>query len=229
MMHINYRGAKGSDYLITLTLIPKSKFVIVTFFLSFTLFIPNVNSSFALQYTNYLSEKYQIGFQYPSDWTIKEKSNNLEVGTEIDVSDKKIGDGKIGIHFYDDLLEGFGSTDFEFAFSDFYKHRITDDLKFEYKTIQPPSLLEIDGHKTGSFHIMFTQKDEIDPISGEVQYWITFVGENGYMIEFLSIPENFDTPDNTEVRDHFISSINFLGVSNTTDTNGEISSVAISN
>ena len=201
----------------------------MTFFLSFTLFIPNVASSFALQYSNYLSEKYQIGFQYPSDWTIKEKSNNLEVGTEIDVSNKKIGDGKIGIHFYDDLLEGFGSTNFEFAFSDFYKHRITDDLKFEYKTIQPPSLLEIDGHKTGSFHIMFTQKDEIDPISGEVQYWITFVGENGYMIEFLSIPENFDTPDNTEVRDHFISSINFLGVSNTTDTNGEISSVAISN
>ena len=201
----------------------------MTFFLSFTLFIPNVDSSFALQYSNYLSEKYQIGFQYPSDWTIKEKSNNLEVGTEIDVSNKKIGDGKIGIHFYDDLLEGFGSTNFEFAFSDFYKHRITDDLKFEYKTIQPPSLLEIDGHKTGSFHIMFTQKDEIDPISGEVQYWITFVGENGYMIEFLSIPENFDTPDNTEVRDHFISSINFLVVSNTTDTNGEISSVAISN
>ena len=201
----------------------------MTFFLSFTPFIPNVDSSFALQYSNYLSEKYQIGFQYPSDWTIKEKSNNLEVGTEIDVSNKKIGDGKIGIHFYDDLLEGFGSTNFEFAFSDFYKHRITDDLKFEYKTIQPPSLLEIDGHKTGSFHIMFTQKDEIDPISGEVQYWITFVGENGYMIEFLSIPENFDTPDNTEVRDHFISSINFLGVSNTTDTNGEISSVAILN
>ena len=201
----------------------------MTFFLSFTLFIPNVDSSFALQYSNYLSEKYQIGFQYPSDWTIKEKSNNLEVGTEIDVSNKKIGDGKIGIHFYDDLLEGFGSTNFEFAFSDFYKHRITDDLKFEYKTIQPPSLLEIDGHKTGSFHIMFTQKDEIDPISGEVQYWITFVGENGYMIEFLSIPENFDTPDNTEVRDHFIRSVNFLGVSNTTDTNGEISSVAILN
>ena len=198
------------------------------FFLSFTLFIPNANSSFALQYTNYLSEKYQIAFQYPSDWTIKEKSNKLEEGTEIDVSNKKIGNGKIEIHFYDDLLEGFGSTDFEFAFSDFYKHRIMEDLNFEYKTIQPPSLLEIDGHKTGSFHIMFSQKDEIDPISGEVQYWITFVGENGYMIEFLSIPENFDTPDNTEMRDRFISSINFLGLSNTTDTSGRISSVAMS-
>jgi hypothetical protein len=191
--------------------------------------MPNVNSSFALQYTNYLSEKYQIAFQYPSDWTIKEKSNKLEEGTEIDVSNKKIGNGKIEIHFYDDLLEGFGSTDFEFAFSDFYKHRIMEDLNFEYKTIQPPSLLEIDGHKTGSFHIMFSQKDEIDPISGEVQYWITFVGENGYMIEFLSIPENFDTRDNTEMRDRFISSIDFLGLSNSTDGNGRISNVAISN
>ena len=64
---------------------------------------------------------------------------------------------------------------------------------------------------------MFSQKDEIDPISGEVQYWITFVGENGYMIEFLSIPENFDTPDNIEIRDRFISSINFLELSNSTD------------
>ena len=201
----------------------------MTVILFFTMFIPNVNASFALQYTDYLSEKYQVAFQYPSDWTIKEKSNKLEEGTEIEVSDKEIGDGKIGIHFYDELLEGFGSTDFDFAFSDFYKHRTADDHKFEYKTIQPPSLLEIDGHKTGSFHIMFSQKDEIDPISGEVQYWITFVGENGYMIEFLSIPENFDTPDNTEMRDRFISSIDFLGLSNTTDTSGRISSVAISN
>ena len=201
----------------------------MTFFLSFTLFIPNVNVSFALQYTDYLSEKYQIAFQYPSNWTVEEKSNKLEEGTEIEVSDKEIGNGKIGIHFYDDLLEGFGSTDFDFAFSDFYKHRIAEDHKFEYKTIQPPSLLEIDGHKTGSFHILFSQKDEIDPVSGEVQYWITFVGEMGYMIEFLSIPENFDTQDNTEMRDRFISSIDFLGLSNSTDASGRISSVAMSN
>ncbi len=201
----------------------------MTFFLSFTVFIPNVNVSFALQYTDYLSEKYQIAFQYPSNWTVEEKSNKLEEGTEIEVSDKEIGNGKIGIHFYDDLLEGFGSTDFDFAFSDFYNRRIAEDHKFEYKTIQPPSLLEIDGHKTGSFHILFSQKDEIDPVSGEVQYWITFVGEKGYMIEFLSIPENFDTSDNTEMRDRFISSIDFLGLSNSTDAGGRISSVAMLN
>ncbi len=200
----------------------------MTFFLSFTFCISNVNASSALQYTNYLSEKYQIAFQYPSNWTIEEKSNEFEDGTEIEVSDNEIGNGKIGIHFYDNLLEDFGSTDFDFAFSDFYKHRITDDLKFEYKTIQPPTILEIDGHKTGSFHITFSQKDEIDPISGEVQYWLTFVGKNGYMIEFLSIPENFDTPDNSEMRDRFISSIDFLAQPDGMDASGTISSVALS-
>ncbi len=200
----------------------------MTFFLSFTFCISNANVSSALQYTNYLSEKYQIAFQYPSNWTIEEKSNEFEDGTEIEVSDNEIGNGKIGIHFYDNLLEDFGSTDFDFAFSDFYKHRITDDLKFEYKTIQPPTILEIDGHKTGSFHITFSQKDEIDPISGEVQYWLTFVGKNGYMIEFLSIPEHFDTPDNSEMRDRFISSIDFLGQPDGMDASGTISSVALS-
>ena len=200
----------------------------MTFFLSFTLCISNVNVSSALQYTDYLSEKYQIAFQYPSNWTIEEKSNELEDGTEIEVSDNEIGNGKIGIQFYDNLLEDFGSTDLDFALSDFYKHRINDDLKFEYKTIQPPTLLEIDGHKTGSFHITFSQKDEIDPISGEVQYWITFVGKNGYMIEFLSIPENFDTPDNSEMRAHFIGSIHFLGQNESRDASGTISSVAMS-
>lgn len=187
-----------------------------------------MNVSSALKYTDYLSEKYQIAFQYPSNWRIEEKSDELENGTEVEVSDDEIGNGKIAIHFYDNLLEDFGSTDFDFVLADFYKHRITDDLKFEYKTIQPPTLLEIDGHKTGSFHIIFSQKDEIEPISGEVQYWITFVGKNGYMIEFLSIPENFDTPDNSEIRDRFINSIDFLTQSNNTDVNGRISSIAIS-
>jgi len=207
---------------------PKIKFVIVTFFLSFTLCISNVHVSSALQYTDYLSEKYQIAFQYPSNWRIEEKSNELEDGTEIEVSDDEIGNGKMAIHFYDNLLEDFGSTDFDFVLADFYKHRISDDLKFEYKTIQPPTLLEIDGHKTGSFHIIFSQKDKIEPISGEVQYWITFVGKNGYMIEFLSIPENFNTPDNSEIRDRFINSIDFLTQSNNTDVSGRISSIAIS-
>ncbi len=72
----------------------------------------------------------------------------------------------------------------------------------------------------------FKQKNEINPIIGELQYWMTFVGNSGYVIEFISTLENYGNPDNIEIRDHFIKSINFLGLNNITDTIGRISSVS---
>jgi hypothetical protein len=41
----------------------------------------------------------------------------------------------------------------------------------------------------------------------------------------MATPENFDTPDNIEIRDQFIESIIFLGQNNATNTNEAISSV----
>jgi hypothetical protein len=52
------------------------------------------------------------------------------------------------------------------------------------------------------------------------------VGNTGYVVEFLSTPENFSTSENVEIRDRFIKSINFIGLNNTTDANGRISRVA---
>ena len=52
------------------------------------------------------------------------------------------------------------------------------------------------------------------------------MGNTGYVVEFLSTPENFSTSENVEIRDRFIKSINFIGLNNTTDANGGISSVA---
>lgn len=73
---------------------------------------------------------------------------------------------------------------------------------------------------------MFKQKNEIDPVTGAVKYWITFVGNGGYKMEFVATPENFDTLDNIEIRNQFIESIIFLGQNNDTNTSGAISSVA---
>jgi hypothetical protein len=39
-------------------------------------------------------------------------------------------------------------------------------------------------------------------------------------MEFMATPENFDTPDNIEIRDQFIESIIFLGQNNATNTSG---------
>ena len=173
-----------------------------------------------MQFTDYTSEKNQIQFQYPSDWQIKEKANRFDEGSQIDISNKKIAAGKLRIHFYDDLLESFGTTNLDAAFTKFYSATTTDDNKYEFKIIESPSFVGIDSQRTGSFMLMFKQKNEIDPVSGAVKYWITFVGNSGYKMEFMATPENFDTLDNIEIRDQFIESIIFLGQNNATNNSG---------
>lgn len=217
----------GCEDLIALEIIGKGKLVIGAFVLSnLVFFIPSINGSFALQFTDYSSEKYQIQFQYPSDWLIKEKANRSDEGAQIDISNKKIAAGKLRIHFYDDLLESFGTSNLDAALTKFYSVTTTDDNEYEFKIIESPSFVTIDNQRTGSFLLMFKQKNEVDPITGAVKYWITFVGNSGYKMEFMATPENFDTPDNIEIRDQFIESIVFLGQNNVTNTNGAISIVA---
>lgn len=200
--------------------------MIVASFVFLILVTLNVSETFALKYANFTRDKYQIQFQYPSDWVVEEKANRLKDGSEIDISNKKIGTGEIAIHYYNDLLKSFNTTNFDHLFSDLYKERSTDNFRYQYRTVEPPSFLNVDGQKTGSFVIIFKQKAEVNPIGVEVQYWITFVGKTGYVVEFLSTPENFNTSENVEIRDRFIKSINFIGLNNTTDANGRISSVA---
>lgn len=220
-MIILYWEFYGCEDLIALGMIGKRKLVIGAFILSnLIIFLPNINGSFALQFTDYTSEKYQIQFQYPSDWLIKEKANRSDEGAEIDISNKKIAAGKLRIHFYDDLLESFGTTNLDAAFTKFYSATTTDDNEYEFKIIESPSFGSVDSQRTGSFLMTFKQKNEIDPITGAVKYWITFAGNSGYKIEFMATPENFDTPDNIEIRDQFIESIIFLGQNNATNISG---------
>jgi hypothetical protein len=123
-------------------------------------------------------------------------------------------------------LKSFNTTNFDHLFSDFYNERSSDNSRYEYRTVEPLSFFSVDGQKTGSFLVIFKEKAQVDAIGVEVQYWITFVGNTGYVLEFLSTPENFNTSENLEIRDRFIQSINFIGLNNTTNASGRISSVA---
>lgn len=199
--------------------------MIVASFVFLIIITLNISETFALKYANFTKDKYQIQFQYPSDWVLEEKANGLKEESEIDVSNKKIGTGEIAIHYYNDLLKSFNTTNFDHLFSDFYNELSNDNSRYEYRTVEPPSFFNLDGQKTGSFLVIFKEKAQVDPIGVEVQYWIMFAGNTGYVLEFLSTPENFNTSENLEIRDRFIQSINFIGSNNTTDASGRISSV----
>jgi len=180
-------------------------------------FYMGANDVFALQYLNYSSEKYQIQFQYPSTWTVHEKTNRFETGSDIKISSGFTPSGSIGIGYADDLNRGYGSSDLQTAVIEFFKG-MTSDYSKEQRTIEAPSFISIDGYRAGTF--LFTSKDKYETNSPEIamQIWMIFVGSHGYDINFLATTDNYDSPENIEIRDHFIKSIKFTGQGNNTNT-----------
>lgn len=194
--------------LVTLTIITTAVIIIST----------NSQDVFALQYSNHTSNRYQIQFQYPTDWELKEKMGRFDEGTSIAISKIALDNGGlISIGWDNDTVRGFGSADFTTAFYDTFRSLISSDYSKEYGIIEQPSFINIDGQKVGTF--LFTQKDkyEEDAQTYGSQIWLVYVGDHGYLMSFTAPTRIFDSPENIEIRDHFIKSIKFLG--NTTITN----------
>jgi hypothetical protein len=168
---------------------------------------------------SYSSNKYQIQFQYPSDWEFNEKTNRFEEGTDIRIrSFEPPGFSLITVGRLDDLTSTSGSNDLITGFYELYKQAITDYTK-EISVIEQPSFINIDGQKAGTF--LITQKDKYEDTALRLanQVWLVYVGGHGYLISFVSTTDQFDSPKNVKIRDDFIKSINFLGTNNQTSTN----------
>jgi hypothetical protein len=179
------------------------------------------NNSEALSpsYSNYTSDKYQIQFQYPSDWEFNEKANRFEEGTDISIrSFDPPGYSIITVGRLDNLTSGIGSNDLITGFNYVYKQAISDYTK-EISVIEQPSFINIDGQKAGTF--LITQKDKYEDNALRLanQLWVVYVGDHGYLISFDSTTDLFDTPKNVKIRDDFIKSIRFIQPENSTNTN----------
>jgi hypothetical protein len=101
-------------------------------------------------------------------------------------------------------LEEFVKLSLESAIRDFEK---------EYRTIEDPSMMSIDGRETGTF--LFTEQDKYDDYAVKFakQMWISDVSDEIYVFTFIAPTNSFDSPENIDIRDHFINSIKFLGES----------------
>lgn len=157
----------------------------------------------------YTSQKYHIQFQYPADWTVSERANRFEEGTDITVTSAN-SRANIGIMYFSDSVDGFGTTDLNSAISSWVNTMQLADYTNEYRTVESPSFMNIDGKRTGT--VVYTSKERYGtyPLTMASQTWITFVGTGGYMIGFITSADTFDSPENIEVRDQFIKSIHFL-------------------
>lgn len=174
------------------------------------------DESYGLQYSNYTSAKYQIEFQYPTNWQITEKVSRFDEGTDIKVQ----GPSPIGLitiqHLNSSLIQGL---DLRAAVYDFFKESISGDYTKEYKVIEQPSFITIDGQNAGTY--LYTFKDKYEEFASKwaSQIWTVYAGDHGYLLSFLATTDLFDGPEMKEIREQFIKSIHFTGAGNITGVN----------
>ena len=180
----------------------------ITFALSFIL-IPE-NQTFGVEFTNYISEEHGIQFQYPTGWKINEKTSDLDSFPDIEISSDSTSQEKIYLFHKDPILDYFETSNIEEATYFSLKAYKTGMINNYVDVSEPPSSLNIDGHKAVTFAITIQNKYEKSvPMIG-LQDWTVFVENRGYVLGFKGISDKFDSRENIDIRNHFISSIKFI-------------------
>lgn len=177
---------------------------------------------------NYNSTKYQIAFEYPSDWTVEEKTNRFEEGPSVTVSDLTGGGLLFTVGYTEkkDFTEYLGGTNVVSATRNSFKGLMNVyDYPYEFIGIESPTFNStIDGQRAGTY--VYTTQDKSESYSTKMasQAWTVFVGDHGYYLGFGAPTDIFDSPEATEIRDHFIESIKFLDTENiSNDSNNQTS------
>lgn len=166
-----------------------------------------VSSCYAVEYSNYTSEKYRIQFQYPTSWNVTEKTGRFDEGFDVAIKHLASGNKYIAMNFLpESAAKEFSTAGFTFAVNELFKE-VSSDYSQEYRTIEEPTFLSIDGKQVGTF--VYTVKDKYDTNALEwaQQTWIINAIDHGYFITFVAPPQEFDSPDNIAIRDQFIKSI----------------------
>ena len=180
----------------------------ITFALSFIL-IPE-NQTFGVEFTNYISEEHGIQFQYPTGWKINEKTSDLDSFPDIEISSDSTSQEKIYLFHKDPILDYFETSNIEEATYFSLKAYKTGMMDNYVNVSEPPSSLNIDGHKAVTFAITIQNKYEKSvPMIG-LQDWTVFVENHGYVLGFKGFSDKFDSIENIDIRNHFISSIRFI-------------------
>ena len=181
--------------------------------LTLSLLLFTDNNAFAIEFSNYTSEKYGVQFQYPSDWIIKEKTSRVDNDSDIIILDY-LSNRNIMIGCFNSttpLVNLFDIYGFQ-TYMTFMHGAATSISGKEYKTIKEPSVTYIDGKETGTFLITEQDKYDYNAIKYAKQIWIINYDPE-CILSFVSPTTIFDDPENIAIRDHFINSIKFIGES----------------
>ena len=186
---------------------------IILFFIVTVMAIVTVtlNSSFGIEYVNYTSSNYKIQFQYPRSWNVTEKSDRFDVSADLTIRKSPAGGTEfIMIQSLDTRIANEITTAGLAAAINAIVEETKNDFTKEIRIIEEPTFLSIDGKQSATF--LHTSKDnyDVEALTWGNQMWMVNLQNSGYFIGFLAPTNVFDSPDNMQIRDHFIKSIKFL-------------------
>ena len=194
-------------------------------------FLP-INYIFAIEYNAFTSKISGIEFQYPIDWDVEDsKQFKMSIAKEdddyikitnvaneikiIDTNPGKNDDRYMYIHIYDEVekqnLQSFTETNMKKELELYEESGWVTDI------IKEPTLVKIGNLQTGMYIL---HVENVDSGDDEIaQRWTILKGNRGYAFEFSTQKNEFNSLENSEIRDHFIKSIKFHGDDTSAPTN----------
>ena len=165
-------------------------------------------------HANYTSERHGIQFEYPSDWSLIEKTSRFESGPDIQLYNLRASTN-INLIVLDEPSMASGDLQ---QLTNLGLELVTEDYSKEYKTIENPSIFITNGIEVGTF--LITEQDKYEDYATKYakQFWIIPKNDKLYTFAFVSPTSNFDNPENIDIRDNFIKSIKLLDDSTYTIT-----------
>jgi hypothetical protein len=162
-------------------------------------------------FKNYNSNLYKIQFQYPSTWTLNEKTSRFDEGSDISISSSGTT-GYISVQYLNSsTLMGM---DVRSLLYEFFKSSIDGDYTREYKIIEQPSFTTVGNQTAGTY--LYTDQDKYEDyaLRWATQNWIVRVEDHGYLISFYTTTDLFDSTEIKNIREQFLKSIKFAGSTN---------------
>lgn len=162
------------------------------------------------QFAMYNSERYGIQFEYPVEWTLKEKTSKFDDGGDITVRSPDLR-----TMFGFDILDAsslFETSDIEDVAEAMIPILESSFFRFDVLTIEEPHIVTIDNKTATTAIINAVEKYNNDnPLEIADQQWVVIIDNDAYLISFIdSPPDDFNSLSHTLIRDQFINSIKFL-------------------
>lgn len=174
-------------------------------------FVPTLNSPSIVEgqiteWKTYSNSNYGFSVEYPSTWSVFEKSNRFEPGSFVNISDYSYPIANVFT---------LGNFILHSPYSDI--HSLNEQLNL-FALVPGVEIIEgssmskytIDGEPAGTFMIAYKDPNSLSNVYKVVESIATLHNDNMYVFGFSGASSFYDNASNAEIRTHILNSIKWL-------------------